>query len=475
MNDYMNKDVNNNKNLNMVEEKENHIDIKVDLSSDYYEAYITIISIEDEITVSKDFLLDELSKKNVLYGIKDDVLDRIIQNPSNVYNTLIALGEKHENGKDGKIEYCFDVSNEKSPTVLADGNVNHKELNFIQQVKKGDILAKKILPTPNKDGKTVTDRVIKAKPGKHIDFKKGKNVIVSDDGMLLLAGVDGQVKFQDGKISVVKVLEIDQDVGIATGNIRFDGKIIINGNVETGYIINSKDEVEIRGIVEGAEIEAENIVIRKGVHNNAKLIARGNIIANFMENCYAEAMGNIICDAIMHCKIKCYGKIVATEKKGLILGGNLYVRKEIIAKTIGSQIGSITRIQLGIDEELLHSIKNTKAKIEDAKSCLKKINKSIDILQVKKSKDPKKDILLDRYFKTRDQYNEEIKNLEKKIKDLFLTIEKLKDSSLSCDQIYPGTNIKINNSHYIVKKPLINSTLVKDNGEIVISPNIKRS
>lgn len=475
MNDYMIKNLDNQKNVNLTGGEEKDIDIIVDLSSDYYEAYITILSSKDEVSVSKDFLLEELRKKNISYGIKYDVIDRIVQNPEDVYRISIAFGKRHENGKDGRIECCFNTSCDKTPKVLSDGKVNHKELNYVNQVRKGDILAKKILPVPSNDGKTVTNRVIKAKAGKYIDFKKGKNVMTSDDGMLLLAAVDGQVKFQDGKISVIKVLEIDQDVGVATGNIRFDGKIIVNGNVGTGYKIQSKEDVEIRGIVEGAEIEALNIIILKGVHNKSKLTANGNITATFMENCYAEAKGDIISDTIIHCDIKCYGKIIATQKKGLILGGSICARRGIVTKSIGSQIGSITKIQLGIDEELVSNIKNTKTKIEESKSCLKKINKSIDILKIKKSKDYKKDILLDKYFKTRAQYRKEIKILEGKMKELFLIAENLKNSSISSNHIYPGTNIKINNTYYTVKKALTNVTLISENGEIVISPNFKRS
>lgn len=460
-------------NENLVEE--NTPDIIISLSNDYYEAYITIISDDDEISIDKNDIIDALNRSNVTYGLRHDIIDELVQNPKRNNKISIAIGEKHENGIDGKIEYYFDLNKKIKPKHLKNGKVDHKELSFTQQVKKGEVLAKKISPTEGKDGKTVTDRTIKAKKGKYFDFKKGKNVIVSEDGIFLIAKESGQIKVDDEKINVIKVLEINQDVGVATGNIRFEGKVLVNGNVENGYIIQSSDEVEIHGVVEGAEISAGNIIIHKGIHNNAKLISEGNITSKFMENCSVEAKGDIICDALIHCNIKCMGKIIATNKKGLILGGNIYAREEIIAKTIGSQIGSITRIQLGIDEGLLIDLKNTKTSIEEIKDSLKKVSQAIDLLQLKRNQDPKKQVFLNKYVSTKEQYTKKLKTLQQHVSYLYSTIEYLKNSKVSSEEIHQGTNIRINNTHYIVKNVLSNVTLLKEDGEIVIAPNLKRS
>ncbi|WP_432665028.1 FapA family protein [Wukongibacter baidiensis] len=451
-------------------QNDDNFDIFIDISSNYYEAFITIESLGDEVSISRDDIISALKRKNVVFGLKNDVIDTIVNNPHDIYKLSVAEGEQHINGEPGRIEYNFDMENKKKPTMLSDGTVDHKHINYILKASKGEILAKKILPTESKDGKTVTGRTIKGKPGKLVDFKVGKNVTVSDDGILLLASEGGMIKVDDGRISIIKILEINDDVGISTGNINFEGKVLVKGNVNTGFSINSGDDVEIFGVVEGSEITARNIIIHKGVHNNAKLVSSGNISAHFMESCYAEAKGDIFCDSIIHCDITCLGRIVASEKKGLILGGSINVRKQVVAKTIGSQIGSTTRIYVGIDESLLIELKNTKSSIEDAKADMKKINQAIDILQSKRSQDPKKEIFLTKYLKTREQYITKIKNMEQRMKELYTLLDSLKSSNISSEQIYPGTNIRINNSHYIVKKSMINVKLMKEDGEIVTSP-----
>lgn len=455
---------------NIENQNSNDIDIVIEISNNYYEAFITIVSSNDEISISREDIISALKRKNVVYGLKDNVIDSIVNNPCDVYRVSIAEGEEHINGEPGRIEYHFDMESKKKPKMLSDGTVDHKQIDYILKAKKGDILATKILPTENKDGKTVTGRTIKGKAGKLFEFKMGKNVTTSDDGIHLLASENGMIKFDDGRVSIIKVLEISEDVGISTGNISFEGKIIVRGNVNTGYSINSSDDVEIFGVVAGSEITAYNIIIHKGVHNDAKLVANGNITAHFMESCYAEAKGDIICDAIIHCEINCLGSVIATEKKGLILGGNLNVRKEVVAKTIGSQIGSITRIHVGIDEGLLMELKNIKQSIKEIKDDIKKIKQAIDILQKKRSQDPKREIFLSKYLKTRDQYITKVRTMETREKELYAFINSLKNSNVSADQIYSGTNIRINNSHYIVKKTMANVKLIKENSEIVTSP-----
>ena len=461
----------NNDDRNLKEEAlQEEYEISVGISNDYYEAFITILSDNDSPTVSREEILAALDRRNVVYGIKNEVVDSIIEDPKNIKDVLIAQGERHKNGENGRIEYYFDLSNLNKPKLLENGTVDHKELNYFIRASKGEILAKKILPTEPKNGTTVTGRSIKGKPGKKVELKKGKNVTISNDGMFLLAQAGGMIKFEDERVSIIEVLEINEDVSISTGNIFFDGKIIVRGNVEAGYKINGGDDVEIFGIVHGAEINAVNINIHQGVHNSARLIATGNITTNFMESCYAEAKGDIICDAIIHSEIKCLGRVIAKEKKGLILGGRINARREVIAKTIGSQTGSPTRIFVGIDENLLLDLKDTKKIVDETKKDLEKIVQAIKVLQVKRSNDPKKEIFLSKYIKTRDQYISRIKTAEGKLKELYSLADSLKNSKVAGNCIYPGTNLRINNSHYIVKNTLTNATLIKENGEIVLSP-----
>lgn len=255
--------------------KNKDVEIKITLSSNYYEAYITIVLNSKDATINKEDILDALKRKNIEYGICYDTIEKIVENPSLAKHLVIAKGKEHKNGTDGRIDYKFNLNNSLKPILLSDGRVDHKNLNYVHQVRKGEILAEKIPETPGENGITVTGKIIKAKPGKAVDFKKGKNVKVSNDGWFLLSNDDGLLKFENEKISVIKVLEIKGDVGVSTGNIFFNGKIVVRGNVQIGYTVNGEEDVEIFGIVEGSKIISNgNITIHQGVHNKATLISK---------------------------------------------------------------------------------------------------------------------------------------------------------------------------------------------------------
>ena len=49
--------------------------------------------------------------------------------------------------------------------------------------------------------------------------------------------VMGLVKIFEGKIIVNNVYEVPNNVGTSTGNIEFEGTVIVHGNVLTGFSI----------------------------------------------------------------------------------------------------------------------------------------------------------------------------------------------------------------------------------------------
>ncbi|WIF94664.1 DUF342 domain-containing protein [Caminicella sporogenes] len=441
--------------------------IIVDISDDYYKAYITVKRENEEANITKEDIYKALEEKKVVYGIDHNLIESIVRSPDIADKIVIAQGEKHKNGKDGRIIFNIDTTDSLKPQMLPNGKVNYKNLHFVKQVSKGDILARKINPTRGENGITVTGRTIKAKHGKDIKFKAGKNVSISNDGTLLIADIDGIVKIIDEKINVIEVLEINKDVGVSTGNISFSGKVIVKGNVQQGYTIKSNDDIEIYGIVEGAEIiSMESVIIHKGIHNSSKVYAEKDVKSCFVENSKIEAKGDVTCDYVMHSNILCNGKMHVNKKKGIVVGGFIKARKGVNAKVIGSNIGTITKVEVGIDEELLNEYKSIKDRIKSIEENIKKLNKIIEILEVQNELSEHSKEELQKTLSTRDKYIDEMNNLQDKLDYLNLTIRELKDSKVQAKIVYPGVKLKINNSYHNVRDVLENVTFMKENGEI---------
>jgi uncharacterized protein (DUF342 family) len=450
---------------------ESGYDVIVNISGDYYQAFITLHVFETDIVVTKESLLKALTAKNVVFGIKADALNYVIENPRQIENLLIAQGSPHINGKDSEITYLFDIAMDVKPTINVDGTVDFKNMNFLQTVYKGDILASKTNPTPATPGTTVTGKVIQGKPGKIKNFKVGKGTVLSEDGLAVLSDVTGSIQFEQEKISVIEVLEIRDDIGVKTGNIEFQGKVIINGNVTTGYSIESEDEIVINGIVEGATIKTKgNLFINGGVqgHDQADLIIGGNIISKFINNAKVFCGGDIESDAIMHSEIICDGGIKVKGKKALIVGGDIAVRYDIEAKVIGSEMGTMTKLRLGVDSKVMDLYQNQLEELKELKETITKLSQASRLLskQYDQSRSPEIKAMLDKTETSRTDYTRQLSEASLRLKELTDLIETLKGSKVKVEEIYPGVKLRIGNVFYNVKSTMNKVVIKRDEGEI---------
>ncbi len=446
--------------------------IKVSIAGDYYSASVTVDPGENPSKVTHEWILTSLKEKNISVGVDLDVVDTIAQHPERVQNVLVAKGKPHQNGRDGEIKFLVDVNREVKPKVLEDGSVDFKDIEAFLTVKKGDVLAERIDPTPGTDGLTVTGKVIKAKPGKVANFKFGKNVAVADDGTRIFAETDGTIKMEGHRISIIEILEIKGDVGVKTGNVTFKGKILVNGNVITGYAIECEGDVEITGVVEGARIKATgDIVVGRGVQGQDEAVIEcgGNLIGRFINNCTATVAGNIEADAIMHSKIICDGEIKISGRKGLLVGGEVKAKDKISAKVIGSDMGTQTKITLGIDSELIERYQFLTDKIKELRENIKKLDQALNMIMRQQKAAPGNEQLgamLNKTKLSKIEYNNDLAKFATELRELQERMNQLQGSQIIASEVYPGTKITIGHSHYNVKNMLKDAVIQKVDGEI---------
>lgn len=450
-------------------------DVIVSITSDYYKAYVSVeIHRADCEVLSADIQM-ALKAKNITYGIDMDAIESIVQNPGMSSNVLIATGIPHENGKDGELTFYVDKSTHIQPKMLSGGRVDFKELDAFRIAEAGDLLVTRTLPTPGKDGMTVTGREIKAKPGKPVLFKFGKNIRQSEDTLQLFADKSGNIVFDGDKISIIEVLELRKDVGPETGNIHFMGKVIVFGSVLSGYEIVSDSDVEINGIIECAKVEAKgDLTINGGVQGNdlAELDVGGNLKANFLNNTRARVSGDILCDAVLHCHITCDGSIIAEGKRGMVVGGELNVRKEIRAKVVGSEMGTLTKIRLGVDSKIMDEFKELAEQIKETQDSITKLTQAQRMIrkQLETGTSAELSAMLDKTNSTLMQSNETLRQRQEALKNMNTLIDQLQNSRIVTQMIYPGVKLRIGNSYYNVKEAMQGVRIQKDEGEIRMLP-----
>lgn len=296
-----------------------------------------------------------LKAQGIRCGISEEKINEFVDNP--VYQTPfeVATAIMPENGKDAYVQYNFETDRSKLKAQESEkGNVDFKELNNIQNVVKGQVLAVKIAATRGKGGKTLYAHYLEAQNGKDIQVTLGQNVEFDKDGVTILASVDGQVLFDNGKVSVEPMLMLDA-VNIKSGNIKFVGSVVIKGAVEDGFDVRATGSIDIGGTVGKCNIESENgdVVIHQGCFgkNEGSIKAGKSLWCKFVQEMKIEVEQNVVAtDSLMNCDITAMKNIVVYGKKAQITGGTLFATEEICARTLGSPGGGTsTTLSVGID------------------------------------------------------------------------------------------------------------------------------
>jgi len=437
---------------------------EIEISEDEYEAHITVHEpVNDDDFGSKD-LKQFLKDNNIVHGVKEDVIENIFQEKRFKQSILIASGQRVIDGKDGEIKYYFET--EVKPKVDEKGNVDYKELSLIQNVKKGQKIVEVTPPVEGVEGYTVLGKKIPPKIGKPYPLPSGKNAEPDPKNPnILTAGIDGHVMLKGKNIEVDPVFVIKESVDFSTGNVEYIGSVIVNGDVKSGFSVKAKNDIEVNGTVEDAVIEAGgNVLLKTGFvgRGEGKIIAEGKVMIKFCENENIISGDDIIIgEYLMHSNIQTKGKLIVTEQKGIIVGGEIFAIKGVEANIIGNQNYTPTKIFVGIDKEIKEKISEKKSFLMKNLDSKKEVEKATRMLMrrklIKKELPKDKKGLFDKLKQAKEKIEKEEKILISEIENSEKELAKFKDSIVKVlGVIYPGTSITIFNKQTEVNEALKN-------------------
>lgn len=312
-------------------------------------AYLRVKPAAADQVVTYDEVLNYLTEKEVTYGIREAAIRDFCDGKKYYMELLCAQGDPPVDGEDGYITYNFDTDTDFRPKEREDGTVDFRDLGTVKNISKGEELCRIVPPTPGKDGRDVYNREVSFKPGRSPVLPAGLNTEVSEDGLALVAGVDGCIEFKKSRIDVNEVFIVRGDVNSASGNIKAIGSVIVQGDVREGFSVTAGKDITIRGMAEGAFIEAQgNITISNGMNGMGRgtLKAGGNIVGKYFENAVLEAEGDIYADVLMTCRAKAGGSIILKGRKASLIGGKYEAGQKIVARNIGTGTSGKTAVSI---------------------------------------------------------------------------------------------------------------------------------
>jgi uncharacterized protein (DUF342 family) len=417
-----------------------------------------------------------LQSSGVIHGLKDEAIHAFIDYPAYNEKVLVAEGTKPQNGTDAEIIYNFNIRRDEVQLKEKDGRVDFRELNLVENVEAGQILATKKPPEEGVAGRTVTGKSLPAKPGKNIQIEIGKNVKLSDDGMSAISTINGQVLLVVGKINVEPVYTVEGDVNFKTGNILFLGTVIVKGNVEDGFTVKAAGNIEVMGSVGKCVLDAEGeIIVHQGIlgKNEGNVRAGSNLVAKFIENARIEVEENVlVSDGIIHSFVDANKRILCQGKRASIVGGRLRAANEIHAKTLGSVAGTETILEVGIDPKRKEKLTQALRRKEELEKSLEELVRNISTLEnlkkVQREFPEDKQKNLSELHDKRSEILGELEEIGGVINEINTYLQSIKVSGKvsASDRVFPGVKIFIKNETLVVRNEFKNVTFSLEDKEI---------
>lgn len=291
-------------------------------------------------------LLKAIQDEGITYGILTEVVEQIVRDK--IINTwvTIAKGIEPSEGKDGYVKFHFETGGTKVRLKEdASGRVNLRDLNLIQNVKKGDVLCELIPPQAGKSGMTVKGEEIPGKTCAHAKLPGGQNVSFSADHTKIFSTIDGMVAWVDPTIIVDHVYVVDM-VDANVGNIRFNGSVVVNGEVGDGYEIHAGEDITIAMSVGRVVLNAGgSIKIAGGILGQDKAIinAGGKIRVRFIQDApHVKSDAEIVVDDyIRNSMVTAVGPIVVKNQNGWIDTSTISSECWICCPTIGYETSAV--------------------------------------------------------------------------------------------------------------------------------------
>jgi len=456
--------------------------VQVDITDAELKAYIYVTPPgTGGCDISVETYVSFLRNNRVVYGINHEFLKEFADKPIYKEKIAVAEGLRPEDGRHAYIQYNFETDQNKIRLREgSNGRIDFKDINIIKNVVEKQPLAKKILAEKGVMGRTVTGKFLPAKDGKDVALPLGKNVHVADDGVTILADINGQVILAGGKINVEEIYTVQGDVNLKTGNIIFLGTVVINGNVEDGFSVKAAGNIEVNGTVERAELDAEgDIIVHQGVTGkNSGVVRAGNSIwARFIENTNVEA-GNmvVVSDGIINSQVDAFKRIICRGKRAHIVGGRLRATEEINAKILGSPTsGTETVCEVGIDPKSKMQLETLVAKKTEMEKQLDEVQLNIQTLinikKQRKSLPEEKEVFLGELMDKRQALTSDLfRNKEETTKiEEFLDNIKTRGRVSASAKVYPGVKIIIKDAVSDVRTEYKAVTFILENNLVRVT------
>jgi hypothetical protein len=222
--------------------------------------------------ITKKEIIELLNFHNISYGIKHEQISKLLAQKGNISGEyLIAEGRKPKKGQDAQIIKSYNYKQREENLF-----------NVIDSIEKGETICYKKEAVEGEAGVNIFSDRISAPAVRDIELKAGKNVQLTKDGLKAIALEGGQPKLlrraSTVEVRIYKQYIIKGDVDKHTGHIKYEGDLLVKGDVKDYFNVEVGNDLKVQGNIANAEVKTQGDLY---VNNN--IIASELFIGNYLE------------------------------------------------------------------------------------------------------------------------------------------------------------------------------------------------
>lgn len=326
--------------------------LELSVSDSQTQAWLKKRTALDTNVVNLRSVLNFLKDSEINYGIVDDTIIEhwISTTGAKEKALLIAEGDAPVPGRDGSIDYQFQTDYINPGKIREDGSIDFRERGEVPFVRKFALIAVKKPARKGTPGISVYGAELPVDDIVDPPFLPGAGTVLSDDGLSILADLDGQPHVDaKGTITVNEEIELKGDVDFKTGNVSFNGNVVVRGTVKEGFSVKCISLTA--NAIEGATLDLTgDLNVSNGI-TNTTIHAVGNIQTKFINHCHILGFGNFtVLKEIIDSRIYLSGSCLVPT--GSIIASTVSAMKGIEAKRIGTQSSSPPVLRVGLDDHI---------------------------------------------------------------------------------------------------------------------------
>ncbi|MFB5650698.1 FapA family protein [Leptospira wolffii] len=334
----------------------------------------------------------------------------------------VAQGFPPVKGEDGWLKFYHPQA--QRVKIGEDGHADYRNIERYIYVKGGDKLATLFEGIPGKPGVDVFGKPIAPPPIKRPKLTVGKNVqekgVVLDGKPLIeyFATCNGAVFSTETSVTVAQELQIDSNVGLGTGNINYDGNVLVKGDVEAATAIKTNGNLMVKGNVETSDLTiGRDLEVSGGIKGDGKTTIKvgGHLYAKFIENAEIEVDGDVVVEGfILNSKIHSLGNVILNGSSGNLVSSTVSTFMGLTCATLGSQAELDVTVELGFHFRNERAFEELTKRLQVAEKDMEKILPKVQQIKqmVQRSRGQIPEDKKEGYRKVFEEYNQKNKYIE---------------------------------------------------------------